>query len=166
MNREFAIKLIHTLESLPRRQFHMADWIRKDKCGTVACVAGWATVVADGKEAASHTAESRGRKLLGLSATQAYNLFHAHGLNEGVADANAGPKEAAETLRRMLANDGRVSWTRAVENVKKGIRTPIREEVEQAALLARAEAATGALRVTVLPEPVTGGAAKVEKVKL
>lgn len=163
MNREFAIKLVHQLESIPRGQFDMRDWIKG--CGTVACVAGWATLIADGEEANGGWAEKRGRELLELNAWQARQLFLAHG-RTGRQYWEAGPKSAAEVIRLMLADGGVVDWDKAVANAIAGHQTPIREEEEAASLLARADTATEALRVATLPEPPTAQAPKTEKVKL
>lgn len=43
-------KLIKLLESLPDEKFDMREWCNKKSCGTVACIAGWASTLMDGYE--------------------------------------------------------------------------------------------------------------------
>lgn len=80
------------------------DWGRNDiDCGTVACVAGWAMLFADGFVTKSHAIsskrlEARGAELLSLSPYDAIRLFYM------VTEAQA------RMALKFLANDEQVDW--------------------------------------------------------
>lgn len=86
-----------------------ADLLGVENCGTVACIAGWAGIVIEGK-ASFRIA----REAFGLSESDALRLFYA----TNHPDARTGeygplfriqPDQAVRTLRHLAAT-GEVSW--------------------------------------------------------
>lgn len=77
-------------------------------CGTVACVAGWCVAMEHGLKEFNtstdkHMADDKARDMLGLTDTQADDLFYE--LDQGKTD-----KDAAKVLRH-LAETGKVDWS-------------------------------------------------------
>lgn len=131
VNAENILKVADAIErhTISWLGFNMRSWYADEKngtgypdqsghkCGTVACVAGWATVVELGEEAAkaAFDAARPDRKLitmdllsspeefLGINDEQAEALFYG-------ADSDEGPDQAVRTLRH-LAETGEVDWS-------------------------------------------------------
>lgn len=74
MNIENAKKLVSQLARLPDEKFTMSTWASHGECGTVACIAGWTSILNGGPDNASeilHFAE----RFLDLSMQEADILF-------------------------------------------------------------------------------------------
>ena len=114
MNHQNMETLAQFLRKLPAEQFDMSVWSDDDRCGTVACVAGWATEFVlvpelttscweDNETGEHHCEQSINYSLtaqnwLGLNGEQAYALFRH--------DATwRKPWEAADEIDRLIAAD-------------------------------------------------------------
>lgn len=82
------------------------DWhYATEECGTVACVSGWAQLLADGQVLPTWLArdgvqetEARGAELLGLSAYDAVRLFYSC------------TNDQAKLALKYLANGEQIDW--------------------------------------------------------
>lgn len=61
-------------------QLHPSNFSRRwPSCGTVGCIAGWTVLLKDGMDFAGD-AQSRAQELLGITSSQANELFYPEGL--------------------------------------------------------------------------------------
>ena len=92
MDKDNVLKVAEAIEthSIPALGFNMAGWVRRSagaeddlsghNCRTVACIAGWAHMVAGGSaEAESETVKETAREFLGLGSSDSDYLFYAIG---------------------------------------------------------------------------------------
>lgn len=137
MNVENILKLAEVLESpAAEEHFDMSSWLDHNgdhdlpdeitynemikDCGTVACIAGWATVLAKGDEIVKEENYEFGigADYLDLEYTQAKHLFTPGVFitvdGEEVSAYAATPKQAAKVLRHLAAT-GEVDWDVACE---------------------------------------------------
>jgi hypothetical protein len=110
MNTENILKLADHLDKLHPEKFDPVCWVYEDPvCGTVACIAGWASVLFPefnvDCEGVYGPAEVdyfvSGRRALGLSDEDAMDLFYG--------PTHTSPCEAATALKQ-LAETGEVKW--------------------------------------------------------
>lgn len=101
-------------------EFHMANFIRANGCGTSCCIAGAAVQFechgACGSTLDTYSAPEvykAAKGLLGLSEETAQELFYAESIQDdrfkGLNDI--GPQWAARVIRHLIAT-GRVEWLR------------------------------------------------------
>lgn len=111
-----------------RAGFFMGSWVctlpPEHECGTAACMAGHAALLADPVRFWHFVAHQREKQLLrdvatiaqrwlGISGDEAYGLFHASDENGAVYHfERVTAAEAVETLRRFR-DTGRVDWSHA-----------------------------------------------------
>ena len=121
MNKQRLIELAEHIESLPRGEFDMSFYLYEAKCGTVACIAGHATLLyADewkkSKFINGHTesAFTEAMKALELCSGEAFALFAP---DTPSASCSATPvarnfvsRERAAKQLRHLAETGEVNW--------------------------------------------------------
>jgi hypothetical protein len=130
MNKERLIQLAEVLESpAAEKHFDMKEWIEHTgyhdlpegitiaevmiDCGTVACIAGWATVLARPNEPYSAIIDefSLAAEYLDLEYFIAKSLFTPScTTDEGTQAYDADPKQAAKVVRH-LAETGEVDWS-------------------------------------------------------
>jgi hypothetical protein len=113
--REHLMFLANFLDTLPAKQFDLADWTREAECGTVACIDGWACVLFQGKswDETNIREDAERRALLGLrDIHQAHQLFIPGQLLAGIGRlaGSISPSEAARVLRHLAAT-GEVDWS-------------------------------------------------------
>jgi hypothetical protein len=127
MNIGNILKVADAIEqaSVPNVGFNMTAWISEASpempdrsgrnCGTVACVAGWATIVALGRET-DDSPWDVGQSFLELDAPTAGDLFLPNYDTEDKRHAmtSATPADAARVLRN-LAITGKVDWEAAMK---------------------------------------------------
>lgn len=133
VNRENILKVADAIEnhSIKWLGFNMASWFDADarhpwspkdntnhNCGTVACIGGWAGVLAMGKKTEKSAAkalanlnETRIHEFLGLETEVARSLFlPSHKVVGKWSDIT--PAQAVRVLRH-LAETGKVNWRKA-----------------------------------------------------
>jgi hypothetical protein len=133
MNRENILAVADAIEkhSIPDLGFNMAALIDQTSenypdvsghnCGTVACIAGWATFIAKGmipgEQQWSASVLAPGRLFLDITQEQASRLFSPAGEYDDEAKyaiyAGITPSQAVSVLRH-LAETGEVDWNRAL----------------------------------------------------
>ncbi len=134
MNRENILAVADAIEkhSIPDLGFNMADFFGAGfndrtgrRCGTTACIAGWAHALKNGEGAiASFVIPSEIADWLGINEQAAENLFYAsnYPMNERYIEAdwfsNIAPDTAVSVLRH-LAETGEVDWDRALAEPSK-----------------------------------------------
>lgn len=87
MNVDNARTLVSQLERLPDNQFKMTTWVDHDgSCGTVACIAGWCSLLNGGPTEAAGLEDENGsahfdfaQEFLGLKPDEATRLFGGYG---------------------------------------------------------------------------------------
>lgn len=127
MNIGNILKVADAIEhaSVPDVGFNMMGWVTEadedtpdrsgKNCGTVACVAGWATIIAVGKENVSQPWVV-GAAFLGLDTEAANNLFVPNYDTDSPRHAmtHATAIDAVRVLR-ILAITGKVDWEAAMK---------------------------------------------------
>ena len=109
--------LANFIESeLTDQQFDMHLYSRAAECGTVCCIAGWATYLAHGRDdlkfaemvsgVRSESMHEKAEEWLGLSCSHALELF----LPDENAAYTASREQVAGVLRRLTAT-GVVDWS-------------------------------------------------------
>lgn len=114
MNTENMLRVADAIEEESIAKFNMGAWVGTSCCGTVACVAGFATLLEPGVR--SHRSWSeRGEKILGLTDSEAEELFYGgpHSL-----DWLTRQKKLVPDAIRWMALTGEVSWRKAIEVAK------------------------------------------------
>lgn len=96
MNRERLKILRDHLASLPDERFDMRDWRAERKCGTVACIGGWACALWGGDE--QRYSYRFAIKQLGLEEGQGESLFFPQRLDDYTRT------DAIAAIDSMLAN--------------------------------------------------------------
>lgn len=132
MNKENMLKIADAIEAQQIATFHMSDFVY-NKCGTSACVAGFAHLLMaiEQKQSApednllSADRLSLAADYLGLDYADANELFYAHSLDFGVTkeetevygyefiDEEEYNQHGAKVLRWMVENDN-VNWKEAL----------------------------------------------------
>ena len=116
MQHENMQRLADFLRALPAEQFDMSLWKGERECGTVGCVAGWATELADcyiwRKDAHKIDYSATAATWLGLGVMQSTILFWQHASWQT-------PTEAADEIERMIAADKRYEgqWLRPLHDI-------------------------------------------------
>jgi hypothetical protein len=106
MNIENLTTLRNFLAELPGEKFDMTEW----KCGTVACIGGWATTVFAAEVLPYESLTSRFvNRVLGLAEDQGYELYFGDGTSKEVTTA-----QACIVLDHLIAT-GEVDWSVALE---------------------------------------------------
>jgi hypothetical protein len=118
MNIQNMQKLIAQLERLPDKQFDMEEAIaHKPECGTVACIAGWASLLNGGPQVAQGGETwplTWARDWLDLTSRQATRLFFGEWLDAFDDEGNqrwwgsATREEAIEELKSMVNHGGSI----------------------------------------------------------
>lgn len=115
MNKQKILEIADFIEKLPPEQFDMDLYgIETEKCGTIACIAGWVCLnngcTVDDNENFKDDNGDRidpsffAQRILEIERWQANSLFYPQGANR-----SATPEKAAATLR-ILAETGAVRW--------------------------------------------------------
>lgn len=112
MNIENAKKLVGQLERLPDEKFNMVELISHRECGTVACIAGWASILNGGPKvlreskrgANNFTAWNFASRFLGFDpdGEEATTLFYGR-WPSGKGLLRTTRTEAIAELRRLIA---------------------------------------------------------------
>lgn len=120
MNIENAKKLVSQLERLPDEKFWMADYIihpedfahisviapKRGNCGTVACIAGWASLSNGGPNSEVNSFKWA-RDWLGLDMDDARYLFRGYWTAKPLEEVTR--SEAISELNRMIAEAERTA---------------------------------------------------------
>ena len=124
MNVEKLRSIVDMIENLEPGQFDMGTWCNtRDKCGTVACLAGW-TLLAEGENPTRLALEIENEEfdgdvttvdwripltaaaVLGLNRDQAERLFFTHCWPDGFDGDNCSLETLRERVEHFIATDG------------------------------------------------------------
>ncbi len=89
---------------------HVSRDMTGNRCKTIACIAGWTTLLEYGvedAEAGGMNFADRAGEILMLSGDQRYSLFYGHGIRNGLETAST--RQAVAVIRH-LANKDEVRW--------------------------------------------------------
>lgn len=115
MNKQRLAELADVIEKAPDKWFDMDRWIQTEefgaynfprgapiefKCGTVACIAGWAVIHFDKKLPEEKSIADRAQDILGLGNNETRSLFMGHWSDK---DTDAISKAEAVARLRELA---------------------------------------------------------------
>ncbi len=111
MNIENMKKLVGQLERLPDEKFDMSELITHRECGTVACIAGWASLLNGGPKRLresrrgknNYTAWNFAAKFLGIDpdGKETQDLFYGHWSHKPLFAVTR--TEATAELKRLIA---------------------------------------------------------------
>lgn len=125
MNKQRIKELIDRLKSIKPKHFDMGTYGSgiENECGTVACIAGHAFIMAFGERdlLRSNNINARAQEFLGLSLSDALDLFvpvlvkDSKGNFHPIIDEKGiGPEHAVKVLEHLLET-GTVDWSKAFD---------------------------------------------------